>query len=204
MAKPPHNGVIRRHCTWFSGWDNYPQPGGTRPIQGGGDALQRLQGWQRLAVFELTDEPRGHPGMLGEGHSRQPPHLAHMAKLLPQIHGLSLSPLPLSRTRGRRGEGAKKPAIFPLPLSPSLTGRGGSRSLLVMPTEVPGSCPRSAPGSGVPHASRGSCPHTAWLSHRSAPPGWHRHRYRWPDALGRGTPRPQWRGSPPAGCQSWD
>src|SRR5436190_21207752 len=24
-------GVIRRHCTWFLGWDNSPQPGGTRP-----------------------------------------------------------------------------------------------------------------------------------------------------------------------------
>src|SRR6266478_7993874 len=34
MAKPPHNGVIRRHCTWFSGRGNYPQATGTRPDAG--------------------------------------------------------------------------------------------------------------------------------------------------------------------------
>src|SRR5437016_2273604 len=95
-----------------------------RHIQRGGDAFERLQGRHRLAVFELTDKARGDPGMFGESNGRQPPHLPHMANLLPQIHGLSLSPLPLSRTRGRRGEGAKKPAIFPPPRSPSLTGKG--------------------------------------------------------------------------------
>ena len=31
MADPPHHSVIRGHCTWFSGWGNYPQATGTRP-----------------------------------------------------------------------------------------------------------------------------------------------------------------------------
>src|SRR5215471_10257101 len=32
MAKPPHHGMIEGHFTWFSGWSNYPQATGTRPI----------------------------------------------------------------------------------------------------------------------------------------------------------------------------
>src|SRR5262245_60736367 len=31
MATSPHNSVLRGHCTWFPGEDNYPQLGGTRP-----------------------------------------------------------------------------------------------------------------------------------------------------------------------------
>src|SRR5215472_11488400 len=31
-TKPPHHGMIGRHCTWFSGRDNYPQRRGTRPV----------------------------------------------------------------------------------------------------------------------------------------------------------------------------
>src|SRR6266702_3270199 len=91
-----------------------------RHIQRGGDTFERLQGRHRLAVFELTDEARGDSGIFGESNGREPPHLAHMANLLPQIHGLSLSPLPLSRTRGRRGEGRKN-QLSSLPHSPPLS-----------------------------------------------------------------------------------
>src|SRR5947208_703571 len=53
---------------------------------------------------------------------------------------------------------------------------------------------RSAPGSGLPHITRGPCRYTPGSS-RMAPC---RRGYSWPGAPGRGTLRPEWRCSPPA------
>src|SRR5262245_43544256 len=62
-----------------------------RYIQRGSNAFERLQGRHSLAVLELTDEARGDPGMFGECHGSQPPHLAHTSNLFSQIHRTSLT-----------------------------------------------------------------------------------------------------------------
>src|SRR5262245_40794163 len=58
MAKPPHTGGERRHCTGFTGSWIYPQAGGTRPRE-----LER----PKLGASAYTIEPQRPCGTCGDG-----------------------------------------------------------------------------------------------------------------------------------------